>query len=86
MNLNFGRTHRFQPKPSMYCPLGMAINQKLAELNYSGYQFCKEFGISSSYLSHIMRGDSPRSPQIPKIKKALGISDDYIASMEQQAS
>lgn len=78
MNLNFNRNHRFLPKPDKYCPLGRLMQQKFDELNCSMYQFAKEFGISPSYISHIMRGDMPHSPQIPRLMKALGITDEMV--------
>lgn len=89
MNLNFDRKHQFKRKPQKYCPLGKAIDQKLDEMDCSLYQFSKEFGLSHSYISHIMRGDYPTSPQIPRLMKALGITDESIAEihcLEQEIS
>lgn len=86
MNLNFGKGHQFKPKPEKYCPFGRAVDKKLDELNYSKNQFAKEYGISPSYLSHLMRGNYPDSPQIPKIMKALEISKDALTDSEKDSA
>ena len=82
MNFNFDKHHRLMPKPDKYCPFGRAVRKKLEELNYTPYSFAKDYGISPTYLSHLMLGDSPRSPQIPKIAKALGIKLEELEETE----
>lgn len=68
--------------PDKYCPFGRAVSKKLDELNYTPYSFSKAYGISPTYLSHLMLGDSPRSPQIPKIMKMLGINPEDLEETE----
>lgn len=78
MNFNFDRKHQFKRKPEKYCLLGKVIHKRLEEMDSSIYQFSKELGLSHSYISHIMRGDYPNSPQIPHLMKALGITRDML--------
>lgn len=84
MNLDFTRKHQFKPKPDKYCALGRLMDRKFDELNCSMYQFSKTAGVSHSYISHIMRGDFPNSPQIPKLMKLLGITETMVREEEQR--
>ena len=71
INRKFNKSHHFGAAPENYSEVGKEIYAYLKKLGISQCRFAEEFGISPSYLSHIMHGQYDAGPQIPKILNYL---------------
>ena len=63
----------YKAKPEKYSDLGKLISDELDRRGATRMSLAREVGISFPYLTDIMQGHRPNSPQIPKILKFLNI-------------
>lgn len=63
--------HPYQPTPENYCDLGKQMNADMQMLGITQADLSRHFDRDRTLFSHIMRGDFPTSPWIPKILEYL---------------